>query len=468
MSSKKSSQLGLTFSLKQSLAYALFFSVASVALFGAVYYTVHGMVMRGEREVVEARIREYRAWYAEGGLAALQRRFYDRSDMTRDIYFVRVVGPGNAALFVSIPRGVGSVDLAQINLAQEARLQPWYNVLLGRGPENTWTVGSATLTQGLTLQVGKSSTQAQLIMRQLGRVFLVFILPVFILGVAGGALLTFRAMSPLRRIIATVRDILQTGKTSKRVEGPAGRGEMGALVELFNRMLEKNDSLIAAMRNSLDSVAHDFRTPMTRLRTEAEFALANPKDSGAVLEALATCLEESERMLTMLDTLMDVAEAQTGAMRLSLGQVDLCAVARSVADLYEILADERGMTLKLDLPDEPVWALADENRVKQAAANLVDNAVKYSPDGSEVTITVFADEKGAALSVADQGPGIPPWEREKIWERLYRGDQSRSKRGLGLGLSLVRAVAMAHSGQALVESEPGRGSVFTLYLPAFA
>ncbi|MDI6797517.1 MAG: HAMP domain-containing sensor histidine kinase, partial [Desulfatibacillaceae bacterium] len=316
--------------------------------------------------------------------------------------------------------------------------------------------------------VGKSSTQSQLIMRQLGRVFLFFILPVFVLGVAGGALLTFRAMSPLRRIIATVRDILHTGKTSKRVEGPAGRGEMGALVELFNRMLEKNDALIIAMRNSLDSVAHDFKTPMTRLRTEAEFALASPEDSEALHNALATCLEESERMLTMLDTLMDVAEAQTGSMRLSLGQVDVCEVARSVADLYEILADENGVSIKLDLPEEPVLAWADENRVKQAAANLVDNAVKYSPDNGEVLLKVFADEKGVAFSVSDQGPGIPPWEREKIWERLYRGDQSRSKRGLGLGLSLVQAVAMAHEGQALVQSEPGKGSIFTLYLPALA
>lgn len=459
----RAGRIGLTLSLKLSLLYALFFFLTSMGLFAGAYYFIHGLVQKGEREVIFSRIQEYRAWYAEGGLAALKKRFYGTRDITRDIYFVRVTGPGNNALFVSIPQGAGTFDLSRLNRADAPKKSAWYDIFTG-GEEDQWTVASAPLGRSLTLQVGKSSTEAWEVLRHLRRVFLIFIAPVFLLGVLGGFFLTFRTMGPLRHLIKAVRDILATGRFSTRVPGRAERGELGQLVSLFNQMLEKNEALIRAMHESLDNVAHDLRTPMARLRGVAEMALAHPDDHGAALEALSDCLEESERINVMLTTLMDVAEAETGVMRLEKEPVDVTGLVLAVADLYEILAEERSIRIETRLPDA-LSVPADPARLQQVLANLVDNAVKYSRDGQTVTLSARIEDDRAVIEVADQGIGIRPEDTDKIWERLYRGDRSRSRRGLGLGLSLVRAIVKAHGGEVSVASQPDEGSTFTVRLP---
>ena len=238
---------------------------------------------------------------------------------------------------------------------------------------------------------------------------------------------------------------------------------MNELVALFNQMLDKNNTLIEAMHNSLDNVAHDLRTPMTRLRGIAELALQSPEKEDACQEALADCMEESERVLTMLNALMDVAEAETGTMRLNRENVSVPDTIRSVVDLYEIVAEEKQITIHADLPESLVIQ-ADQTRLQQVLANLLDNAIKYSGAGKQVFISARQDEKEAMITIADQGMGIAPAEIEKIWDRLYRGDRSRSKRGLGLGLSLVRAIVEAHGGTS-VESELNKGSTFTIRFP---
>jgi signal transduction histidine kinase len=290
------------------------------------------------------------------------------------------------------------------------------------------------------------------------------VVPILLLGIIGGGILTFRAIRPIRSLIQTVRDILETGKMSKRVPVRGGRGEMDELVGLFNQMLDRNDSLIRAMRNSLDNVAHDLRTPMTRLRGMAELALQGSNNPDACYEALGDCMEESERVLTMLNTLMDVAEAETGVMRLDMARVSVREVVRAVADLYEILADEKNISMDVNLPHE-LFINADRTRFQQVIANLVDNAVKYSGDRGRVLLSACEKEGDVLISVSDEGMGIPSEEIGRIWDRLYRGDRSRSRRGLGLGLSFVKAIVQAHDGEVVVESQSNKGSTFTIRLP---
>ena len=460
---RKRDRAGITFSLKLSLLYACFFVISSTGLFIVAYYLIDNLIDQRAREIIHNRIEEYRAWYQEGGLRALKARFDEQSDRTRDIFFVRIVGPLNQVMFVSVPRGFDGLDYTQLRTPHPTEKDFWLSIK-GQAEKGLWTVGVASLGGGLTIQVGKSSVERRELLTYFRRVFIIFIIPILLLGIFGGGFLTFRAIRPLRNLIETVNDILKTGKMSIRVPVRGEKGEMNELVALFNQMLDKNDTLIEAMHNSLDNVAHDLRTPMTRLRGIAELALQSQGKEEACQEALADCMEESERVLTMLNALMDVAEAETGTMRLNREDVSIPDTIRSVVDLYEIVAEDKQIAIDLDLPESLVIQ-ADQTRLQQVLANLLDNALKYSGGGKEISVSARQDEREVLISVSDQGMGIPPTEIGKIWDRLYRGDRSRSRRGLGLGLSLVRAIVEAHGGTVSVASELNKGSTFTIRFP---
>jgi signal transduction histidine kinase len=200
------------------------------------------------------------------------------------------------------------------------------------------------------------------------------------------------------------------------------------------------------------------------LRGTAELALQGGAESATAREALADCVEESERVLKMLNTLMDITEAESGMMKLQRERVDLCQLVLEVVELYEYVAEERKVTIQAELKDACAASL-DRNRMRQVFANLLDNAIKYTPENGRVTISVQDQPEQVVVSFADSGIGIAPDEQERIWARLYRSDKSRSQRGLGLGLSLVKAMVEAHRGRVAVTSQTGHGSVFTVTIP---
>jgi signal transduction histidine kinase len=274
--------------------------------------------------------------------------------------------------------------------------------------------------------------------------------------------LTRSTLKPLRNLRDAVTRILQTGQTDDRVPVYGTDDAVDELSDLFNAMLARITTLIHGMRNALDHVAHDLRTPMTRLRVTAEAALAS-NDPLTQREALSDVLEESDRVLSMLTTLMDISEAETGTMKLNMSAVELAKIAGEVRDLYEDSAEAAGVTVTVNVPADLV-VNADRDRLRQAIANLVDNAIKYTPRGGRVEVRAERAESTVDIRVSDTGPGIPEHDLPRIFDRLYRGDQSRATRGLGLGLSLVRAYVEAQGGKITVHSQPGAGSTFTIRL----
>jgi signal transduction histidine kinase len=287
-----------------------------------------------------------------------------------------------------------------------------------------------------------------------------------VLALTGGWVATQSAVQPIRRLTGAVRRIIATGRTDERVPVSTTYDDaINELTALFNVMLDRIEGLVRGMRGALDNVSHDLRTPLTRLRGTAEMALAAQPDLERYREALADCVEESDRVLVMLNTLMDISEAESGAMPLHREPVPLAEVVERAVDLYRDVADAKGVTLVAKSAAEAV-ADADRVRIEQVAANLLDNAIKYTAPGGSVTIEAARDNGGALVRVTDTGVGIPTAELPRIWERLFRGDASRAERGLGLGLSLVKAIVEAHGGTVGVTSEVGRGTTFTVALPA--
>jgi heavy metal sensor kinase len=454
---------GLSFAARLNAWFAIVVILLSIALFLIAYLLLYRAVQEREREIVRSQLDVYRAWYAEGGLQSLTSRFLERED--KESFFVRVIGPEGVAVFASVPKQAGGLDLDKLRglTPTEAIELDWLTVPT-RNRRGNWLVATARLPDGSWLQVGKTTEALAELLAQFRTVFGWVALAALVLGVAGGAWLARRALAPVRQLIGTVENVIATGQMDRRMPVPQTNDEISNLARLFNDMLEKNEMLIRRMREALDNVAHDLRTPLTRLRGVAELALQGEPNAETCRDALLDAMEESDRVLTMLNTLMDISEAETGLMKLDLQPVPLDQVVREVTELFEFVAQEKSITITTTISANLV-VRADRNRLRQVLVNLLDNAIKYSAPGAHVEISAEPSPDEVVITVRDTGTGIPAGEIPRIWERLYRGDKSRSQRGLGLGLSLVRAIIRAHGGRIEVQSTVGKGSSFVIHLP---
>jgi signal transduction histidine kinase len=465
MSSGRRDRLRHTLGLRVALWYAGLFVASSLALTLLTYLLVAASLRQYDREIIRTALVQYINAFQFGGVDALAEEIRrTQGAAAPGPLLVRIVGARREVTFLSMPEGWRRFDLSRLEHPSAADQQTWSTLRAGE-ESDVLEVATVRLRDGRLFQVGMSTERRSQLLARFRRVLLFNVVSLIAVGLAGGAVLTNAALQPVRHLADTVRGIMRTGRTDARVPAQEGTGDaLGELGVLVNAMLDRIDAVLAGMRGALDNVAHDLRTPMARLRGIAETALKS-NDPAALRDALADCLEESDRVVAMLNTLMDISEAETGTMQLRREPCDLGDLIAQSVELYEDLADERGVRIESTVP-EPLTASVDRNRMRQVLANLLDNALKYTPAGGSVRIAARREGSDALLTVEDTGVGIPPDELPHIWSRLYRGDKSRSTRGLGLGLSLVKAIVEAHQGSVGVESEPASGSRFTLRLPA--
>ena len=426
------------FGLRLAIWYATLFVGSSFAIVVLTYYLTASSLAQRDHQIIQQRLGEYATVYARGGIRALATTVENEQRTSRERLLVRVLDRGSEAVLLSNAEGWDVANLETATLA---------------------------LRDGTIVQVGKSTEERRALLARFRATLGFVTLSVILIALTGGWFATQSAVQPIRRLTTVVRRIIATGRTDERVPTGSQDDAINELTLLFNAMLDRIEGLVRGMRGALDNVSHDLRTPLTRLRGTAELALASEPEVDRYRDALADCVEETDRVLVMLNTLMDISEAESGAMPLHRELLDLGEVADRAIDLYREVADARGVHLQaVARTAAPVHA--DRVRLEQVAANLIDNAVKYTRPGERVTVEVEARGDRAVLRVRDTGPGIPESEVPRIWDRLFRGDRSRAERGLGLGLSLVKAIVEAHQGTVSVESALGRGSTFTVSLPA--
>ncbi len=428
------------FGLRLALWYSTLFVIGAILIVFLTYWLTSTSLAQRDRQILRAKLGEYATAYQTGGLGRLADTVRAEQRTAPERLFVRVVDRGAEAIVLSQPEG-------------------W--------DPSALETDSTTLWDGTLVQVGKSTEPRSDLLARFRATLGIVTLTIVVIALSGGVVVTQSALLPIRRLTRAVSRIVRTGRTDERVPLSLDSGRPDAIDELtmlFNAMLDKIEGLVTAMRDALDNVSHDLRTPLTRMRGTAEMALAAPADVDRYREALADCVEETDRVLLMLNTLMDISEAESGTLQLRQDRVLLGDIVVRAIDLYRDVADAKGVALDSKLQPD-VSVMADGTRLQQVAANLIDNALKYTPPGGRVDVEVTQDGGKALLRVRDNGPGINPDELPRIWDRLFRGDASRTERGLGLGLCLVRGFVKAHGGTVDVESALGNVSTFTVALP---
>ena len=274
------------------------------------------------------------------------------------------------------------------------------------------------------------------------------------IGLIGGTVMSRNLLRRVEQVNRTSERVM-AGNLSDRIPLRGTNDEFDQLAANLNRMLDQIERLMTAMREVTDDVAHDLRTPLSRLRTRLERTLVNPSGSASQGEAIRAAIEEADRLLATFNALLRIAELESGARLDQTAPLELSEVARSAAELYEPVAEEKGFTLSV-VADEPgVRISGDWHLLSQALANLLDNALKYA-GGGLIELRVYHENGQAILEVADQGPGIPEADRQSVLDRFVRLEPSRTTPGNGLGLSLVRAIARRHDGSVTLEdNRPG-------------
>jgi heavy metal sensor kinase len=332
------------------------------------------------------------------------------------------------------------------------------------GHEHASRAAFGRIGRDLYLQIGETMEEKDEIMAVIRKASVVIFCVIIPLASLISWWMAQRAVLAIREVSRAAGDI-KRGLLERRAKVQTHGDEIAELAETFNAMAERIRSLIAEMREMTDNIAHDLRSPLARIRAISEVTLSNQGSLADYQKAAADTLEECDRLLQMINMTLDVAEAEACVGNANKEPINLSELVAEACELFEPLAEEKNIRLKVAIDPRHVVE-GNKHDLQRMLANLIDNALKYTPANGEVALELKANGSGVTITVSDTGIGIPENEQTRIFERFYRCDQSRSHDGCGLGLSFSRAVARAHGGDITLQSVPMKQSVFTVIIPA--
>ncbi len=454
-----------TTAFKLTLVYLTIFALFAASLLAYFAWNTRRLITDEITRTIDAELIGLAGIYNQGGLRRLITSIDNRSRR-----------PGSNVYLVTTPAGIGIVgnvsSLGENVLQQEGLVETFYRRLEDQdGNTHQALVRIRELPGGFRLLVGRDLGERERLYHIIVATGRWSIALVIVLGLAGGFFVARRVLTRVDAMTETARTIM-AGNLSGRLPTNKSDDELDRLAVNLNLMLERIEMLLKGFREVSDNIAHDLKTPLTRLRNRAEGALRSAKNESDYRAALHSVIEESDGLIRTFNALLMIARAESGEVSTPMAEFDASDIARGVGDLYDPLADDKGIALKVVAP-APAPIKGNRELVTQALANLVDNAIKYggpqapanngARNGAEIVIKTESEGDRILLTVADGGPGIAEADRGRVVERFVRLEQSRSEPGSGLGLSLASAVARLHGGELKFEdNHPGLRAVLAL------
>jgi signal transduction histidine kinase len=439
-----------TTAFRLTVLYLALFTASVLALLGFIYWSTVAVIDRQTTATIEAEIQGLAEQYRERGLAGLIDVIRERSGEggNRDSVYV-LYDPNRGPLAGNLgawpPMATGHSEWLSLDLTRREEGAPVTHVIQAR---------TFVLAGGYRLLVGRDMHEKAKFRSTMVETLAWALAATLGLGLLGGFVLSRRILARVDGVTRTTRQIMR-GDLSQRIERGGSGDEFDRLAESLNAMFAQMERLMSGMRLATDSLAHDLRGPLTRLRGRIELALLQQPNPGRDREALLDVLAQSDAALALFDSLLKIAAAESGVATTEFRPLDLAALARDAAELYEPVVEDKRIALAVAAnPAPPIEG--QRELLAQAVTNLLDNAVKNTPEGGRIDVRVDCDNGTAALSVADNGPGIPDADRSRVLERFVRLEECRSGPGAGLGLSLVAAVARLHGATlTLGDNHPG-------------
>jgi signal transduction histidine kinase len=452
-----------TTAFRLTLVYLFVFALFAAFLLVYVAFNMRRLITEQITSTVDAEIGGLAEQYNQGGIRRLVFVIEQRSRR-----------PGSSIYLVTSPTGEGIAGNIGA-LAPGILDRPgWIETAYRRSEEKEAADNQALarvfiLPGGFRLLVGRDLEERERVYSIVESAGRWSVAVVVILGIAGGVFVSRRVLTRIDAMTQTAQTIMAGNLSGRLPVGKSG-DELDRLAVNLNDMLERIEALMQGLKEVSDNVAHDLKTPLTRLHNRCEEALRTAKTETEFRSALEETIAESDEIIRTFNALLLIARTESGGVRDNMTEFDAADVVRDVAELYEPVAEEAGLALKVEAAPTPMKG--NRELVSQALANLLDNAIKYAaPAGKplngatpEIAITSGETDNGIHLSVSDRGPGIPETDRERVIGRFVRLEQSRTKPGSGLGLSLASAVARLHGGKLRLE-ENAPGLRVTLDLP---
>ena len=423
-------------SLRLALVYALLFMLSAIVFMSFIWWATIGLLEREVDAQIDTDARALSERWTAGGLPALaetiQQRLADNVDDDALYLMIDASGSRIAGNLLDWPRDVARTDVT-------------YQLAISRaGERGLAEVHAFALPGGFRLLVGRD-VRARAILRRLLTDTLVWaMLMVGVLGLSGAFVVRSLFRRMVRNVARTTRSIA-AGDLSQRVPLSGSGDEFDRVAETINDMLDRIARLMDGVREVSNSIAHDLRTPITRARARLEDAALHAPGVGEMRAAIDRAVADLDGVTAVFEALLRIAEIEAGARRSAFAPVELSALLDDLAELYAALAEEQGLRLQRQ-PSPPITLYGDRRLVQQAVANLLDNAVKFSPEGGVVRLSASSDGTEARIVVRDHGIGMKPDELARASERFFRAEAARNTPGSGLGLSLVQAVAHLHGG----------------------